>query len=113
MIDFRLKDGQIFFESGVLQYVDGAERVRQQLEVRLSIFRGEWFLDGEFGVPYFESILGKQITLNGALSAIKTEILAVDGVSKINTFEYNFDRKERLLTVNFEVETPYGIVAYP
>jgi len=111
MIDFKLNDGQIVFESGVLQYADGAERVRQQLEVRLSIFRGDWFLDGEFGVPYLDSILGKRITLNGALSAIRTEILAVEGVIKLNSFDYNLDRKKKLLSVEFEAQIDYGIAA--
>jgi len=108
MIDFRLKDGQIVFDSSVLQYVDGSERVRQQLEVRLSIFRGEWFLDGEFGVPYLDSVIGKRITLNGALSAIRTEILAVEGVIKLNSFDYNLNRKKKLLSVEFEAQTDKG-----
>lgn len=113
MIDFRLKDGKIVFDSGVLQYVDGAERVRQQIEIRLSIFRGEWFLNGDFGVPYLQSVLGKQLTVNGALSVSKREILAVDGVQKLNSFEYKLERKERRLSIEFEAQTAYGIVSYP
>ena len=113
MIDFRLKDGKIAFQNGLLQYVDGAERVRQQLEFRLSLFRGEWFLDGDFGTPYFQSILGKQVTETGAISAIKAQILDVDGVTAINSFNWNFDRKNRRLTVEFEAQTDYGIVQYP
>ncbi|MFV5926793.1 hypothetical protein ACLIKC_06890 [Klebsiella aerogenes] len=113
MIDFRLKDGEIAFQNGLLQYVDGAERVRQQLEFRLSLFRGEWFLDGDFGTPYFQSILGKQVTETGAINAIKSQILDVDGVTAINSFNWNFDRKNRLLTVEFEAQTDYGIVQYP
>ena len=113
MIDFRITDGKIGFQNGLLQYVDGAERVRQQLEFRLSLFRGEWFLDGDFGTPYFQSILGKQLTINGAISAIRREILDVDGVTGINEFTWSLDRANRKLSVEFEARTDYGIIQYP
>lgn len=113
MIDFKLTDRQITFQSGDLQYVDGAERVRQQIEFRLSLFRGEWFLDGDFGTPYFQSILGKQLTINGAINAIRTEIMAVEGVTGLSNFTWNLDRQNRLLTVTFEAQTDYGFVQYP
>lgn len=113
MIDFRLSNDGIAFRNGLLQYVDGAERVRQQLEFRLSLFRGEWFLDGEFGTPYFQSILGKQLTINGAVNAIKTEILDVEGVTRLNEFNWGLDRPSRRLSVTFEAQTDYGIVQYP
>ncbi|WP_158782510.1 hypothetical protein [Pantoea sp. BAV 3049] len=113
MIDFRLTDGKISFADGLVQYVDGAERVRQQIEFRLSLFRGEWFLDGDFGTPYFQSILGKQVTINGAISAIKTQILDVDGVTTLNDFTWSLDRENRKLSVEFEAQTDYGIIQYP
>lgn len=114
MIDFRLTDGQLTTDrQGNLRCVDGAERVRQQIEFRLSLFRGEWFLDGEFGTPYFSDILGKQVNINAALSVIKQQILEVDGVTKITDFSYRLDNKTRTLSVNCDIHTDYGIVNYP
>ncbi|QKJ86691.1 Phage protein [Paramixta manurensis] len=113
MLDFKLKQGQVVFENGLLQYVDGAERIRQQLEFRLSIFRGEWFLDSEFGTPYFQSILGKRLTINGAISVIKTEIRAVEGINDISNFRWSLDRANRKLSVEFEAKTDFGIVSFP
>ncbi|WP_435952749.1 hypothetical protein [Dryocola sp. BD626] len=113
MLDFRLTDNKIVFTNGLLQYVDGAERVRQQIEFRLSLWRGEWFLDSEFGTPYLQDVLGKQITLNGALSAIRTEIFDVDGVTGIVEFTYNFERANRKLSIEFTASTDYGLVQYP
>lgn len=113
MIDFRLTDNKVVFTNGLLQYVDGAERVRQQVEFRLNLWRGEWFLDSQFGTPYLQDILGKQVTLNGALSAIRTEILAVEGVTGIVEFTYNFDRAERKLSIEFTANTECGLVQYP
>lgn len=113
MIDFTLKDNKIVFLSGNLQYVDGAERVRQQIEFRLSLWRGEWFLDGDFGTPYLQNILGKQLTINGALAAIRSEVMSVEGVTAITNFEYTFDRPNRKLSVQFQASTDYGLVQFP
>lgn len=113
MLDFRLNDNKIVFTNGLLQFVDGAERVRQQIEFRLNLWRGEWFLDSEFGTPYLQDVLGKQVTLNGALSAIRAEILAVDGVTGIVEFSYKFDRENRKLSIDFTANTDYGLVQYP
>ncbi|WP_158783807.1 hypothetical protein [Pantoea sp. BAV 3049] len=99
MVDFRLTDGKISFTDGLVQYVDGAERIRQQIEFRLSLFRGEWFPDGEFGTPYFQSILAKQATINGAISAIKTQILEVDGVTTLNDFTWSLSVESRVRDV--------------
>lgn len=113
MIDLKNNpDGSISFVDGNIQFVDGAERVRQQLEFRLSLWRGEWFLDTDFGTPYRQSILGKGLSLAGALAAIKAEIMDVEGVTAINNFDYDYGRKTRKLTVTFDCETPYGIVKY-
>ena len=88
----------------------GAERVRQNLLIKLRLWTGEWFLDTEFGTPYLESVLGKQLSLNGAVAAIKTSILEVSDVRDIKSFKYSFDRRERKLSINFEVSTPFGLI---
>ena len=90
--------------------MQGADVVRQQLLLKLSLWTGSWFLDTEFGTPYLTDILGKQITLGGAIAAIKTSILEVDDVQTIDEFSYTFDRAQRKLVVNFTVSTPFGLV---
>lgn len=97
-------------ENNDLSIVLGAERVRQQLACKLKLWREEWFLDTEFGTPYLQSILGKQITLNGAIAAIRLSILEVADVRSITSFTYNFIRSERRLEVEFECDTPFGII---
>lgn len=93
-----------------LAVIKGADRVRQNLLIKLRLWTGEWFLDTEFGTPYLESILGKDLSLNGALAALKTSILEVADVSDITAFTHAFDRSARKLTVNFEVATPFGLI---
>lgn len=113
MIDLKLdSSGDLDLRRNDLTWMDGAERVHQQLQIKLKLWRGEWFLNTAFGTPYLQQILGKQITLNGALAALKNSILEVDGVREIAQFNYDFDRQTRRLTVQFAVKTPYGLVSY-
>lgn len=112
MIDIKCSDGKWLFEDGDIVLIDGAERVRQQLEFRLSLWRGEWFLDPSFGTPYENRILGKALTLEGAIAAIRTEIMAVEGVNTITRFDYTYERKTRKLTIDFECATEYGLISY-
>lgn len=113
MIDFRIEGGKIIFDkNGDIQYVAGAERVRQQIEFRLSLWRGTWFLDENFGTPYLQRILGKRISLDGVIAEFRTQILQVEGVQSITRLDYAFDRRQRALSITLECSTDYGIVSY-
>lgn len=93
-----------------LSLVDGIEAVRQQVLVKLKLWRGEWFLDTEFGTPWISRILGKQISLSGAITALQTSILEVDGTVKFLEFNFNFDRATRDIRIDFVLDTIYGTV---
>lgn len=93
-----------------LKLVSDAERVRQQLLIKLKLWRGEWFLDTEFGTPYLQQILGKQLTLSGVLAALRKSILEVEGVQQITAFTYTYSNSARKLSVDFTVTTPYGAI---
>lgn len=111
MLDIALSsDHDIDVSALDLRLVSDAEQVRQQLLIKLKLWRGEWFLDTEFGTPYLQSILGKQLTLSGAIAALRKSILEVEGVRQIVSFNYKFSNATRLLQVEFTADTPYGIV---
>lgn len=111
MIDIKLDSNHdIFFKDFDLVLCAGAEQVRQQLEIKLKLWVGEWFLDTEFGTPYLQSILGKQLTLSGAIAAIKKSILEVSGVTQIIEFNFDFDNINRKLNVTFSAETDFGLI---
>lgn len=111
MLDIALTNNHDLDTSSLdLKLIDAAEQVRQQLLIKLKLWRGEWFLDTEFGTPYLQSILGKQLTLSGALTALRTSILEVEGVTQILSFNYNFNNSSRKLDIQFSANTPYGII---
>ena len=114
MIDLKLDilSHDLIISNNDLVMVDGVERVRQQIAIKLKLWTGEWFLNTEFGTPYLTEILGKQISLSGAIAALKMAIMDVEGVDSITRFNYDFSRTNRSLSVSFDVSTEYGIVTY-
>jgi len=93
-----------------LSVIKGADRVRQNVLIKLRLWQSEWFLDTEFGTPYIDQILGKQVSLGGAVAALKKSILEVNDVASITSFSYEFSRQTRSLTVYFVCSTPYGLI---
>ncbi len=82
------------------------DTVRQRLYIRLRSFREEWFLDTRYGVPYFQSILGKKVTKGAVDLIFQTEILNVVGVKQITSFESTFNN--RTYTLKFSVKVADG-----
>lgn len=111
MNDLMLGDDGDLLVSGLdLSIIRGADAVRQNIQIKLKLWVSEWFLDTEFGTPYLESILGKQISLNAAVAALKQSILEVSDVNAITDFSYSFVRQTRSLAVNFTASTPFGLI---
>jgi hypothetical protein len=114
LIDIKIENGRFVFDDiGDLVFVRGADRVRQQVEFRLSLWAGEWFLDETFGTPYLLRILGKTaVTVDAAVDALRQQMLDVDGVQSINRLDYTFDAEARKLNVDVDIQSVYGVVTY-
>jgi len=93
-----------------LLLIDNAERVAQQIKIQLSTFLGEWFLNKSHGVPYLERILVKNPNLIIVRQLLINQILLVDDVTKVENMTLDFNRKTRILTVDYTARTPYGLV---
>lgn len=93
---------------GELSFVDGAERIAQQVKVTLLTFLGEWFLDTTFGVPYFESILVKLPDRATIEAVLRARIRAVPGVERVRRLDLDIDRELRILRVTFDADTTEG-----
>lgn len=77
---------------------------KQKLIQRLSTFKGEWFLNLEAGIPYFEEILGK----NNSISRIETlfirEIQKIEEVTEILKLNINENKATRRITIELAVK---------
>ena len=75
----------------------------QTLGITLKTYRGEWFLNSNFGVPYIQEIIGvakkKEVVDRIFLAEIANNIY----VDNINTYTSYFDRDNRYYTMNVTV----------
>ena len=112
MVDIALhaNDHDILIKDGDFLLIDNAERVAQQIKVKLLTFIGEWFLDTTWGVPYLEYILVKQPNQELIKQILSEQILSVDDVKSLNALELDYQVKVRTLIINYEVSTEYGLI---
>ncbi len=81
------------------QFLTGKAETALNVQYRLRLFRGEYFLDATDGTPWFQAILGK--TLSGIAEVnIKQRILRAPRVFGIRKFDYATDRNQRKITVS-------------
>lgn len=89
-------------------FIRDSEATIQAVYTRLRIFQGEWFLNLNEGVPYFQKILGKPFDLSAIERIIKGVIQSTEGVRSITSFDSNLDTATRRYTVTFTATTIYG-----
>lgn len=85
------------------------DAVRQALDIRLSFFRGEWFLDTTAGIPYFQTVFKQKLAAGlGPVDAIfKDAILGTPGVLRLLEFSSRLGA-DRKLEISFTVMTVFG-----
>lgn len=112
MVDIALNASShdIIIKDGDFLLIDNAERVGQQIKVKLLTLLGEWFLDTTWGVPYLEYILIKQPNKSLIYQILREQILSVDDVKGLNSLDLGYDVKSRTLAVSYEANTDYGLV---
>lgn len=111
-MDLRLNNlGDLEITQGDLSWVRGTEALAQRLRFALRHFRGEWELDTEFGVPWYEQVLRKGVSANTLAATFKEVILSTDGVQGLESFSLEHDRANRRLHVRFSVKATSGTLA--
>lgn len=101
-----------------LRIARGMEAILILIRVRLLLWRDEWFLDRDAGMPWLETEDGVVTTRDAILSpgydaakvarAVRGEILSVPGVASIPELRSTFDSQTRNLTIEFVVRTAFG-----
>jgi len=98
-------------ESHTIKMGAGADIVAQRIDLRLSLFRGEWFDDEDAGVPYYQQILVSAPRSRLVESIFRQEILATEQVEAIKTFSMTIDKTTRSLALEFVAASEEGDVA--
>jgi hypothetical protein len=106
-LDTEFKD--LIVENGNLKFTSNdGEYISQKIENLLLFFQGEWWLNEDLGLPYYESILVKNPDFNLISTIFKEEILTIEEVETIEKFEVDYDNSLRKLTIFFAVKTTSG-----
>lgn len=100
--------GDLVYENGEIQVVEGLEETRQRLQSRLSVARGEWRFDTEFGTDYHGKIFAKK-----SLNEVDAELVRVvfetpKIIELLQPIIYDFDNTIRKLSAFIRVRAEDG-----
>ncbi len=104
MIDFRRdpETNDFIIQDGLFQKVSSInDNIVQRITTRLNRYVGEWFLDTSKGIDYFGIVFIHSPDLIVIEALFKNEILQEEGIVEIVSFELDFDRALRKLSVTF------------
>ena len=98
-----MDSGDLLFANGeCLTTQDYVQAVQQRLFITLRTFTGEWYLNTDHGVPYFQSILGTKNSKEAIDLIFQQKILGERGVQAITEFSSSINAN-RIYTLNFKV----------
>lgn len=95
--------GDLHLLNGQVHFWDADDGRRQKIWVVLQFFKGEWWLDRDEGIPYFQSILKKGVSRNIVLSIFRQALLGIPGLAQIKKLNFTLSSTTRVAAVDFEV----------
>lgn len=84
--------------------------VAQRLKITLQTFLGEWFLDLDTGIPYFQQILTKIRTKSSVDAIFQQTILADEGVLELLSYTSSLNTASRGFDLSFTVRVADGSI---
>lgn len=104
MSDLKLAPGgDLDLTAGTPSLVTGVSAIQQQIRIALRLFKGEWFLSPLEGIPYFDSVLQKNVRPSSVASLFRRALMKVPGVLEVLRLDPSLDPSTRKLTLDFEV----------
>jgi len=104
-------NNDLLIENGSFVVVDKGAETAQHVRSRLLFYFGEWFLDVQAGVPYFQEVFTKPANLANIESILKQTIIQTPGVETLNEFSMDYEGAgTRQLNVQFSATTIYGVI---
>lgn len=101
------ENGDLYIGNGDARLVGGADRVRQSWLITIRLFKGEWFLNLNKGVPYIQKVFSKTVTDSQLRQIFYAESMRVPGVVRVNSIEVGTPdptTRKCPLTVDLKIE---------
>lgn len=104
----NLQPGDLHLLNGQLHFWDnGNARYQKCLEI-LQFFKGEWFLNSEEGVPYFQRIFIKNPDSRAILSIFRKALMLVPQAATVSELKFELDNATRHATVTWRLDFKDG-----
>ena len=82
----------------------GFELVAQRVRQGLLLLKGEWFLDEEAGLPWFDRVFKKQESLEAIKQLLIRAISTTEGVEELQEFSLELNKVTRELSCSFTIK---------
>jgi hypothetical protein len=97
--------GDVVYDNTKVTVTDSpTQSLSQALTVKLNTFLGEWFLNNEVGVPYYQQIFGKVRSKSAIDIIFQQQISSEPGVLEITDFLSDIS-SGRTYSLSFRVRT--------
>lgn len=105
------KDGEpILDPEGNIKVIEGVESLAENVDQRLQLFKGKYFMETTAGVPYFEEIITKPVDPGLAASVLNAEISKEPEVTSIGNVSASLDRNLRNFNYDATINSIFGPV---
>ena len=104
MTDLLIDDatGDLVIEDfNMLLTPDAVGSIKQRIQTRLRAFKGEYFLDVDFGTPYYQQVFVKGISKGVIDSIFRNIITETLGVINVTSFNSTLNSTNRAYTANW------------
>lgn len=106
----------IVIQNGDAGLSTGLPGVAQGCRTAVNMIRGEWFLDLDRGIPYFqrdgvpatEALLGQPFETTKTLSPFRDALAAVNGVASVDSVTATYDPATREVDIAWVVTSVFG-----
>jgi hypothetical protein len=97
----------IYAEAGQIALVKDGDETAQTIDTRISTFRGDFFYDQNYGIPYWQALQNAD-AIEALNMAIKRTIEGTLGVVKIRSFNTELNPTLRTYSIEAIVNTEYN-----
>lgn len=109
-LDLRIdtEDDDLYVGPNGPEMISGIDGVAQLALIAVRLFKEEWFLNLDAGMPWFQEILGEKFDEALFRARLTETITAVPGVESIISLVIEFDASTRKATVTMKLRTKFG-----
>lgn len=98
---------------GRVPMTTGIDAIRQACEIMLNMTAGEYFLDLDAGIPWFDRVLVKAPDLKAIEALLRSKLLGVPGIRAVTSLTLIFDRQNRTLSGQWVASSDLGEITAP